>query len=449
MFDAFRKYIAKHRLCFPEDRILVAVSGGVDSVVMLNLLHRAGYALAVAHCNFQLRGKDADADALFVQNLAKTYQIPFFVKTCDARTYAIKEKISIEMAARRLRYDWFEELQQLHGFQKLAVGHNKDDDAETFFIKLLRGSGLEGLKGMMPLRGKIMRPLLFAPRSEIMAYALKHRLAFREDATNASDDYLRNRIRHKLLPFLEKEYPGARRAVADTLDNLKTTATVFRQLMEEKKTVLLEPTGSGFRISKTHLRQLKPLQAWLYFLLEDFGFRQNRVSELAKAITTKQTGQFFYSDRFVLLNDRDDLLIREKKNRTREEFFIRDLHVSLTAPVALQFETFPRTQQKDFHAPLTVAFLDAEKLKLPLKLRHWQRGDRFVPFGMQGSKLLSDFFTDEKLNRFEREKVWLLLSDEEIVWVVGYRISARFGVTKKTEKVLKITVQLPEQRITD
>jgi tRNA(Ile)-lysidine synthase len=441
MFEAFREHIERHNLCRPDEKILVAVSGGVDSVVMLHLLHRDGYRLAVAHCNFQLRGKASDGDEAFVRQLAKTYGMPVFVKKCDTKAFARKEKISIEMAARRLRYDWFAALMEKYGFQKLAIGHNKDDDAETFFIKLLRGSGPDGLKGIVPKRENIIRPLMFASRKEILAYAEKHGLSFREDASNASDDYLRNRIRHHLLPFMEKEFSGARNALAASLEKLKTTETIFRQLLDEKKKRLLQTTTTGeIFIEKSHLQQLEPLAGWLWFLLKDFGFNRSTVETISRAVKAEQTGQLFYSEKFVLLNDRHRLVVKEKRASQQEEYKIHSLADSFAAPVNLRLEVFANKPGFVFTKDRNSAFFDADKLALPLTLRHWQKGDRFVPFGMQGSKLLSDFFTDEKIGRFEREKIWLLLSGNDIIWVVGRRASHLFRVTGKTKRILKISL---------
>jgi len=440
MFEAFRKHIEQHALCRPNEKILAAVSGGVDSVVMLHLLLRAGYSLSVAHCNFQLRGEAADGDEQFVRKLAATYGLPVFVKTCDTRSFAEKEKISIEMAARRLRYHWFAELMKKQGFQKLAIGHNKDDDTETFFIKLLRGSGLDGLKGISPRREGIIRPLLFASRKEIMTYAGKHGLSFREDATNASDDYQRNRIRHHLLPFYEKEFPGATRALTKSLEKLKNTETVFRQLLEEKKNRLFHITGNEFRLDKSLLSGFDPLAGWLYFLLEDFGFNYSVVEDICHTMLSAQTGQLFYAEKYVLLNDRDQLVIRKNDADTGKEFFINDFNQPLTVPVKMQFEIFPNSSGFSFSLDKNIAYFDADKLTLPLKLRHWKTGDRFVPFGMRGGKLLSDFFADEKINRFERERCWLLLSGKEIIWIVGHRSSNRFRVTGKTKNILVINL---------
>ncbi len=443
MIEAFREYIEQQELCQKQENILVAVSGGVDSVVMLHLLYHAGYRLAVAHCNFQLRAEESDGDELFVRKLTGQYGIPIFVKRCDTQAYAEKEKISIEMAARRLRYNWFTELLEAHQFQKLAIGHNKDDDAETFFIKLLRGSGLDGLKGILAKRGNIIRPLLFASRGEILTYAKEHQLPFREDSSNASDDYLRNRIRHHWLPFYEKEFPGGTKALAESLAKLKTTETIFRQLLEEKKNRLFHRTDNKISIDKSAIRHLEPKAAWLFFLLEDFGFNNSTIDNFCQTLEASQTGQMFHAENYTLLNDSSKLIIKKNESASEKEFFINDLTESVNEPLHLVFEQFPYHPDFSFAPDKTIAYFDADKLSLPLKLRHWRTGDRFVPFGMHGSKLLSDFFSDEKINRFERKNLWLLLSGKKIIWVTGYRSSNRFRITGKTKNILKISL-MPE-----
>ncbi len=440
MFEAFLKYIEKHNLCRPEEKILVAVSGGVDSVVMLHLLHRSGYRLAAAHCNFQLRAEESDGDERFVRKLTEQYQIPIFVKRCDTQAYAEKEKISIEMAARQLRYSWFAEIMEKYQFLKLSIGHNKGDDAETFFIKLLRGSGLSGLKGILAKRENIIRPLLFASRKEILAYAKEHQLSFREDSSNSSNDYLRNRIRHRLLPFYEKEFPGATKALAESLEKLKTTETIFRQLLEEKKNQFFHRAGNEINIDKSAIRHLEPKESWLFFLLEDFGFNHSTIDDFCQTLEASQTGQMFHADNYTLLNDSSKLIIKKNDVASEKEPFINDLTGSVDEPLHLIFEQFPNHPDFLFVSDKTVAYFDADKLSLPLKLRHWQTGDRFVPFGMRGSKLLSDFFADEKANRFERENLWLLLSGKKIIWITGYRSSNDFRVTDKTINILRITL---------
>lgn len=439
MFKEFLNHIRQHQLCSSDDKILVAVSGGVDSMVMLHLLHRAGFSLAIAHCNFNLRGRESDNDEKFVREQAEIYHIPVHVKNCNASLYAKDKKISIEMAARHLRYAWFESLLTKHHFQKLAVGHHRDDDAETFFIKLLRGSGLDGLKSILPARDVFIRPLLFASREEIMTYAQKHHLPFREDSSNDSDDFLRNRIRHHLLPFFEKEFPGSQKALAESLKKLKETDAVFNQLIDEKKENLFIREKTAVHIKKEKLLFPSPQKAWFYFLLREFHFNRQTTDNIFDVLQSEQTGQLFYSDTHVLLNDAHVLQIKKRAEMPDDKVYLVHPGKPLKKPISLSFTSLLKKEVSSLFTTEKEAIFDQEKLRFPLKLRHWQKGDRFSPFGMKGSKLLSDFFTDEKINRFLRDEIWLLTSGDEIIWVIGYRTSEKFRVTDKTQTILKIT----------
>ena len=439
MISKFQQHIAHHSLCSKGDKILAAVSGGVDSVVMLDLLVQNGYRPAIAHCNFHLRGEESNGDEAFVRKLAVKYALPIYVKQCPAADYAKEKNISIEMAARDLRYAWFEELMNEHHFPKLVIGHNRDDDAETFFINLFRHSGLHGLKGIPVERDQIIRPLLFASRDEILAYARQHKLSFREDSTNATDDYLRNRIRHHLLPFMEENFPGSRDGLAGSLEKLKESNSMFELLLDEKKKQILETTPNGFRISGRLMLSFPETNLLLYYLLRDFGFNRSQTDQISTSFHNRQNGQLFNSETHRLLSDRDYLFIEPISSSQTQIRPVEIKSATINSPVQLQTRLIPNDSNFTLEKTRNNAYFDADKLTEPLFLRKWKKGDRFEPFGMQGSKLISDFFIDEKLSRFEKENIWLLVSGDTILWVVGHRTSKYFSITADTKTVFMLS----------
>ena len=441
MIQKFRQHITRHHLCSKNDKILAAVSGGVDSVVMLHLLVQSGFKPAVAHCNFHLRGDESDGDEVFVRQLAEKYNLPLFVKQCPASDFAEEKHISIEMAARDLRYAWFEKLMNEHHFQKLAIGHNRDDDAETFFINLFRCSGLHGLKGIPVKRDRIIRPLLFASRDEILQYANNQKLKFREDSTNATDDYLRNRIRHHMMPFMEDHFPGSRTALSETMDKLKDTDKLFELLVAEKKRDLVETRGNRFQISKEKLNAYPQIQVLLYYLLRDFGFNRSQIAQISQAMNEDQCGQMYFSGSYRLLSDRESLIIYPLTTTNKINWPVEIKSGLLTKPLPLEIKLIKKHPNFILEKNPGKAYFDLDKIQTPLFIRKWEKGDRFDPFGMKGSKLVSDFFIDKKINRFEKENIWLLVSGDTILWIIGYRTSRHYSLTTHTKNILEITLR--------
>jgi len=441
VIEAFVKYIKENGLCKPGEKILLGVSGGVDSVVMLDLFSKTDYDIAIAHCNFHLRGAESDGDEAFVRELARKYQIPIFVKSCETTEYARKKGISIEMAARDLRYGWFEEVCEKENFQKVAMGHNRNDDEETFFIKLLRGAGLRGLRGIPLQRNRYFRPIMFASRKEIHAYAKKNNLKSREDSTNATDDYLRNRIRHHFLPYFDKKFPGGTDALDNSLKKLKEEELLFRQMLDEKRQELLHKEEKKTIIEINELQKHNPLRIWTFYLLKTYGFNRSTTDQLVTAIGSGLTGRLFYSEDYTLLLDRKQLIIKKSAGNHSKEFLIKDQEGEMEHPLSLQWEVVPNNPQFYFTKDAHVAYFDADKINFPLKLRHWQAGDRFIPFGMKGSKLISDYFIDEKITRFEKEEIWLLVSNDKILWIAGYRASNLYRVQKQTRNIFQISLK--------
>ncbi|MBN2615331.1 MAG: tRNA lysidine(34) synthetase TilS [Bacteroidales bacterium] len=437
MLERFKEYIHQLDLCKPGERILIALSGGIDSMVLTHLFMEAGYNCSLVHCNFQLRGQESDEDESFVMSQARRLSLPLFVNKCDAMNHVQSEGVSVEMAARALRYKWFDRLMQSGNFDKLATGHNLNDDQETFFIKLFRGSGLAGIKGIPVQRKYIIRPLMFATREEIEAYAKEHHILHREDSTNAGDEYLRNRIRHHLLPFMDKEFPGSREALNATIEKLKEQESLFSNLIDEKRNQLIEQDADGFKIDKTTLPTIS--ESLFFYILEPFGFARNQISNILSASLSNQTGQLFHSASHTLLCDRKYLFLKVREETTNQTFQLDSFINDPVNPIHLKVAVLDNYPGFSFENNPDIAYFDADKVELPLTLRHWKKGDTFVPFGMKGKKLLSDFFIDEKINRFEKEKKWLLVSGENIIWIIGHRSSDQFRVQKKTEKILKIT----------
>lgn len=438
MVKEFQQYIEQQKFCDTDSRILVAVSGGIDSVVMLDLFEKTNYQIAIAHCNFQLRGKESDGDEQFVKSLSEKYGINVFSKRFNTRSHAEKNKLSIQVAARELRYAWFEELIQKEGFDYVAVAQHADDQVETFFINLLRGSGLTGLRGMPLKRDNIIRPLLFANRKQIIMYAGENDLDFREDSSNKEDTYLRNKIRLNLLPELEKLSANAPVAIVESMYKLNEADELLKQLLNEKYNSLFSEK-EGFLLPKDDVVKLQPTDTWLYYLLKRFGFNRDTTNNMTDAIIREQIGRAFVSETHEAIIDRKNLLIRPIIKMDVKEYFIQREQDQITDPLILNFECIPNNKAFKIKSDARVAQLDEGKLTYPLKIRRWQHGDRFAPFGMRGSKLLSDYFIDNKINLFEKQNIWLLISGNDIVWVVGHRISENYKITKQTDNVLTVS----------
>lgn len=438
MKQRFLKYIANNGLFNKNDNILVAVSGGLDSVVLLDLLLKTGFNISIAHCNFQLRGDESDADEEFVETLGRKHGINTYVNTCNADTYAKRNNLSIQESARELRYEWFKKILTENKFDKLAVAHHFDDNLETFFINFSRGSGLSGLKGIPVKNDKMVRPLMFATRNEIADYAVKFNIDFREDSSNASDKYLRNNLRHNLLPVLHKILGGSNETLQKSMLYLAEDEMLFNQLMQQKRDEVLKEENNQIVVSIPKLLLLHPLGPWVYYLLKPFGFKRALTDDISLAIQEGVSGKTFFSSTHRLVTDREKLLIGEIQEISHGRFVIGEKETKVDEPINLNISIFNRLAGFKIKKDSNIAYFDFDKLKFPLVLRKWEKGDRFYPFGMKGSKLVSDFFIDQKLNLIEKEKIWLLISGEEIIWVVGMRASGRFKILGETMVVYQI-----------
>ena len=438
----FEQYVAKKRLATPDDRILLTVSGGVDSMVMLALFVACGYRIGVAHCNFQLRGAESDEDEMLVGQTARALGVEYHNRRFDTEGEMARTGESMEMAARRLRYAWFAELQRDCGYDKVAIAHHADDSVETFFINLFRGTGLRGLTGIGMRIGCIIRPLMFATRHEIVEYAHRNGIAFREDSSNRSTKYLRNKIRLGLIPRIREIRPEFTEAMSRNIGRLTEAQAFVDSVVARIRESVVESRDGG--IDVLHVDRIDPTfprNFVIYELLSSAcGFRGDTCDSLCRALDAGATGKRFYSKDYVACIDRGNICIsRIAADDPCEVEVPRDARRAYCGNAVLHMEYVDIVMVEEYGVPANVAQLDASLLQYPLTLRRWQEGDRFVPFGMSGSKKLSDFLTDMKVPAVEKERQFVLLSGDDIVWVVGRRIDDRYRLTDSTEQVLRIT----------
>lgn len=431
MLTNFKKHIEENFSFLKGKKSLIACSGGVDSVVLMHLVKNLNLEIALAHCNFSLRGEESDGDEQFVVALAENLDVPIFSETFDTHKYADEQKVSTQMAARTLRYNWFEEILSNFSYDYLLTAHHLDDDLETFFINLSRGTGLNGLTGIPKKNQKVVRPLLNFSREEIVDYAEANKLKWREDSTNQKTDYLRNKLRLEVIPQFKETNENLLKNFKKTQDNLIASQNLIDDYMSLVYKLVISKKSDSYHLNIQKLRELPHTEELLYELLKDFGFTEwNDVSNLLDA----QTGKQVLSKTHRLLKNRDELILTEVViNPIDEEYLVTEEGIS--APIKLEIEQSMAIGETEKNT----IYLDAEKLSFPLKLRKWRKGDSFKPFGMGGSKKLSKFFKDEKLSATEKEKIWVLVDKNEVVWVVGKRMDDTYKVTQKTEKIIKIT----------
>jgi tRNA(Ile)-lysidine synthase len=438
MYHQFRKYIDDNQLFTQNDSLLLGISGGADSSVLLHLIDNAGYNFSIAHCNFNLRGSEADADQHFVEQLASKYGVDFHVVSFDTGRIAADKGISIEMAARQLRYDWFDQLCEQHGYNAVVVGHHLDDVLETFMLNLSRGTGIRGLSGIKSKAGRVVRPLLFATRNEIIEYAKSNNIEYRHDSSNDDVAIKRNKVRHQIIPLFEELNPAFKRRLSDTISYLSETESIFLDRVENLKNELINTDGQLFKIQLSALKELQPLKIFMYELLRDYGFNSDMVDELILA-TEQAQGQLFYSSSHRLVVDRYNLIISKISDQsTNDVFYIENGQSEIEKPLEMSFSL--ADNHPDFIIPRSsrLAVLDFDKLSFPLLIRRWRNGEYFKPLGMSGFKKLSDFFIDQKMSIPEKENTWILVSDNKVVWIIGKRIDDRFKLTADTKRILQI-----------
>lgn len=420
---------------------LLAVSGGLDSVVMARLFHMAGQAFAVAHCQFQLRGAESEEDAAFVQQLAESYGVPFFVRHFETKEYAAQQGVSTQVAARELRYAWFSELCATHGFEYVATAHHLNDSVETMLLHLARGTGIRGLRGIPVRNGQVIRPLSFTTRAEILAFAQEHGLPWREDSSNASDAYTRNVIRHRLVPLMEEINPRFILSAAETMVRLAETEHIQQALLQQWWQEKSRTAQDGVqRIGKQEVLHMPHPEHVLFLLLEEKGFSPEQCRQLAAGLHG-EPGLEVKTETHQALIDRNDLIISPLQAMLPTLYIqADDLMLRLTDGRTLML--MPGGTAPPYPDGQTAIVVDSEKLVFPLQLRTWAPGDVFQPFGMGGqAQKLQDFFTNQKLSRLEKDRTWLLQNgDGAIIWVVGFRLDERFKVVSETDKILKMSI---------
>ncbi len=419
-----------------EKKLLVASSGGIDSMVLTDLLSKLDYQITLAHCNFHLRGKESDLDEAFVIQTAKSLQIPHHIISFDTKEYATKNNISIQMAARDLRYTWFEELLKKQHFDYLLTAHHADDNLETFLINLSRGTGLEGLTGIPAINNQFIRPLLPFTRKEIETYANNNNISWREDLSNSETKYLRNKLRHDVIPLLKEINPNLLESFTKTMEHLKGSKQIIRDRIHQiKKDITIETEGSlKFKIQ--NLKSLNNPKAYLFEILNTYGFTEwDDVLNLLEA----QSGKQVFSKTHRLVKDRAYLIL-DKINieSPLNSYIINESDTNLKIQnLNLKIQNIIKSLKVHSRK---IVYIDKSLLTFPLTVRKWEKGDYFYPLGMRGKKKLSKYFKDEKLSVLDKENIWLLCSNNDIVWVINHRQDERFKIIKSTKNILKIEI---------
>jgi tRNA(Ile)-lysidine synthase len=431
--ERFREFIAKNNLFGHHHKILAAVSGGKDSVLMAHLLKTAGYNFDIAHCNFQLRGDEALADKAFVNNLASEMNVPVQNIDFDTKKHAADEKVSIQMAARELRYQWFQQISQQHGYDVIALAHHQNDSIETILLNLTRGTGIAGLHGILPKNENLVRPLLFLSREEIDEIVQNNQLAYREDSSNSSTKYARNKIRLEVIPKLKELNPSLEETFERNIEHFRGLEILLDQKLAELRKEIITVDGDSIRIPVGKVKKLVPLRLLLYGLLDEFGFNESTVADIISSLD-KHSGRTFESPDFILLLDRAELVVSKKDTEPAPVTIGKAQHEAHYGNyrISILHDDSPLIIKDN---PMAVS-IDTDLLIYPLTIRSWQQSDYFYPLGMKTRKKLSDFFIGLKIPLHQKKQVPLLVNGNgDIVWIGGFRPDNRYKVSTKTKKV--------------
>ena len=462
LLQEFIKNIEQQNLFHKRDYLLLAVSGGADSVALCELCFQAGFHFEIAHCNFQLRGEESERDEKLVGQLAEKYWTKVFVKKFDTQKYAEENKLSIQVAARELRYNWFEQLlreaqtlsnQQAAMNQLLPVSssgnrelflltaHHANDNIETLLMNFFKGTGIKGLQGILPKQGKIIRPLLFAKKEDILTFIKENNLEFAEDSSNISDKYTRNYFRHQLIPSVEKVFPKAEENLINNIKRFKEIEVLYKQSVDLHKKNLLEQKGNEIHIPVLKLLKSKPLKTIVYEIVKDYGFTSHQTDEILYLLNS-ESGKYISSSTHKIIRNRNWLIIAPLNTLQANHILINETDIASGSLIDFESGKLRIKRHSAWNETLPasseVAVLDLKNITFPLLLRRWKQGDYFYPLGMPGKKKLSKFFVDQKMSLTDKEKVWVVESDQRILWVIGKRIDDRFKVTDKTKKILSI-----------
>jgi tRNA(Ile)-lysidine synthase len=437
MIEEFKKFITENNLISPGDKILLAVSGGIDSMVMAHLFQMLDYTIGIAHCNFTLRAGDSDKDEELVRQFASEYRIPFYLTRFETKIFAKQNKLSIQMAARELRYKWFEEIRDNNGYNLIAVAHNLNDNIETLLINLARGTGLTGMAGMKPVSNRIIRPLLFATRQDILDFRNHFNISFREDKSNADTKYVRNKIRHLIIPVLKDINPSIETTLNETAERFAGFNEIVSTYISQLRESISDEKDQFTTLNISRLKKYLLNKAVIFELFKPYGITNSLIISLIKVIEGK-TGSQIITETHRIIKNRKEILVSDKKNSNETQYIILDDQNFGVFPGISSAKNVRITETFEIPSDPHVACIDSQKVTFPMIIRKWKAGDHFYPLGMNQKKKLSDYFIDNKYSKLDKENIYILESAGKIVWIIGERIDERFKITGSTKKGLLI-----------
>lgn len=436
MTELFQKFISENNLPITGRALLLGVSGGIDSMVMLHLMRSSGFKISVAHCNFSLRGRESDLDESFVAGVCKSYGIDFHSTRFDTISYARNMNISVQMAARDLRYEWFEMKRAELNLDYTCIAHNKNDVVETFIINLSRGTGLNGLTGIKCINGTIIRPLLFATRRMIQDYAIENNITYREDSSNSETKYLRNRVRHLILPQFLELNSNAVSSIDETIKRLSDAYEILSATIGSVREELFIKDNEAVQVSRKSLLGLRPLKTYLYELFSYYGITPGQVDDLTELLNSKP-GKMVITPGYRIFSDRDNILVVPTADNNHKEIILIDEGDLLKYNDLFRAQITGREQFKPVNQQ-SMAWIDADSVSYPLVIRKWKPGDWFYPFGLKGKKKISDLLIDLKVPVYKKENIMILLSGNDIAWIIGIRSDNRFRITNKSSRIIEL-----------